>query len=632
MRPHLKKQVIFIIGVSGSGKSTIGNLLAKELDLPFFDGDDYHPESNREKMASGKPLNDEDRKGWLMALNTVAKEELKKNSCIIACSALKKKYRQQLSEGIENEFRFVFLHGSFDQILQRMESRSGHFMPLSLLQSQFDTLEPPENAIRVDVINTPEQILEQIKSELNKSEFGLIGLGVMGKSLCRNLAGKGFYISMYNRHVDGKEEDIALTFKKDFPELHTAKAFDKMQAFVHSLQTPRKIMLMVNAGKAVDQVIEEILPFMSTGDIVIDGGNSYYLDTQRRYEYLKEKGISFMGVGVSGGEEGALQGPSLMPGGDPDAYDKIKGYLETISARDPDGNACCSYLGKGGAGHFIKMAHNGVEYSEMQLIAEVYQLLRQGKNMQPDKIADLFEEWCQGELNSYLLEITAKILRRKEGNNWLIDLILDKAANKGTGNWTTVAASQLGIPATVLTSALYSRYISAFKSSREKASALYSPEKLSLELPIVHIKNAYRFARIINHHQGISLLKEASESYAWELDMSEICRIWTNGCIIRSAFIETLVPLLKKEKDILLNAHIAGMLKESYAAITQTVSEAVLGHYPIPCLTAALNYFNSYKEDRSNANMIQAQRDFFGAHGYRKNDDPEGDLHHTNWS
>ena len=625
------KKVIFIIGVSGCGKSTIGELLAQELNIPFFDGDDYHPKENIDKMSSGIPLNDHDRYGWLVTLNQLAKEHLQKTSCIIVCSALKQKYREILSEGIETNTKWVNLSGTFEKILERLNNRKDHFMPSDLLKSQYDTLEIPENAITVDVELSTDEIVNKIKKELmDKSEFGLLGLGVMGKSLCRNLANNGFKISMFNRHVEGVEENIAISFKKEYPELSSALPFDKLQEFVSSIQKPRKIMLMVNAGKTVDIVINDLLSHLTEGDILIDGGNSNYKKTKERFEYLKSKNIHFIGTGVSGGEEGALNGPSIMPGGDVSSYRLIQPFLKKIAANDKNKSPCCSYIGVEGSGHFVKMVHNGVEYAEMQLISEIYSIFKSlGRN--PDEIADILESW-KATSNSYLLEITIEILRKKENNKWIIDSILDKAGNKGTGNWATIATAELGSPGGMIASALFARYLSSFKEEREKADSIYGKNELSLKLSQEEISRAYHLARIINHHQGFKLLLEASNAYCWDLDLAEIARIWTNGCIIRSSLMEDLVLILKQSDNILLNIDIIKKVKYLRPSLNIVVSQALLNQIVIPTLSEAANYLNGYTKAKSSANIIQAQRDYFGAHSYQKVNDPSGKFYHTNWN
>ncbi len=618
------------MGVSGSGKTTIGKLLSQKTQFPFFDGDDYHPEENRKKMTSGTPLDDNDRKGWLQALNQLAAEKLQSGSCIIACSALKESYRDILKEGLENRVRFVYLRGSYQQILSRVQSRQGHFMPPSLLASQFETLEPPVEAITADIAFGPEQIVSEIMETLmKKTEFGLVGLGVMGKSLCRNLAGKGFRVSMYNRHLPGQEENIAVNFKNEYPELRDSLPFDNLEAFVDSLQVPRKILLMVPAGKPADLILEALIPLLSENDTIIDGGNSHYTDTRKRSELLAAHHIRFIGCGVSGGEEGALNGPSLMPGGDATAYKEIQPFLEAIAARDRNGKPCCAYIGPEGSGHFVKMVHNGIEYAEMQLLAEIYYLLAQsGKN--PDEIAAVLEPWKKEE-NSFLLEITTDILRTRENDGWLIDKILDKAGNKGTGNWTAIATAELGIPATMIVSSLFARYISAFKTDREAMETAYGNQQKALEIDEETVFNAYRAARLINHYQGFRLLKEASDIYQWQLDLPELARIWTNGCIIRSDLMERLPGILKSHDNILLHPGIVSSLKMWRPSLTRLVSACINCSVPVPVLSEAVNFFNGFTSSRLSANLIQAQRDYFGAHTYRRNDDGGEIIHHTNW-
>ena len=620
------------MGVSGCGKSTIGTLLAQDLGIPFFDGDDFHPESNIQKMSSGQALNDDDRQGWLETLNDLGKKQLENNSCVIVCSALKQKYRDILSDTIEDDTEWVHLAGSFNQILERVNSRADHFMPSELLKSQFDTLENPEDAIQIDISLTPENIIKKIKQKLmNTSEFGLFGLGVMGKSLCRNLANNGFKISMFNRHVDGVEEDVAINFKAQYPELSQAEAFDDISAFVNSLQQPRRIMLMVNAGKTIDYVIEDLLPHLSENDIIIDGGNSNYKKTKERYDYLKTKGIHFIGTGVSGGEEGALKGPSIMPSGDKDAYDKVAPFLETISAKDKNGLPCCTYVGPEGSGQFIKMVHNGVEYVEMQLLAEVSTILETlGQN--PDEVSQTLQSW-KTTADSYLLEITTAIFKKKEGDDWLVNKILDKAGNKGTGNWTANASAELGVPSTLIASALFSRYISFYKDERIQLNEKFQTKTTSeLNITTNDVLEAYQFARIINHYQGFKLISEASNKFEWDLNLSEIARIWTNGCIIRSTLMEELVDVFKHTTNILTNPKLIDLVNTYKPAAKKVVSQSILNDVATPALGEAIQFLNGITTAYASANVIQAQRDYFGAHTYLRLDDASGKSHHTNWN
>lgn len=618
------------MGVSGSGKSTIGKRLSNELKIPFFDGDDYHSETNILKMSNGQPLNDTDRFGWLQTLNKLAKKQLNNNSCIIVCSALKKSYRDILNQGIKNSVKWVFLQGSIEQIANRINARENHFMSSDLLKSQFDILEAPENAITIDINQTPKSIvLEIMKALTPKSEIGLFGLGVMGKSLSRNLANKGFNISMFNRHVEGFEENVAKNFKDKFVELASAQPFDSIEQFVNSLQSPRKIILMVNAGKTIDLVIEDLLPFLSKDDILIDGGNSNYNKTNERFSYLKTKNIHFIGAGVSGGEAGALKGPSIMPGGDKENYKQVQYFLEAIAAKDENNLPCCTYIGTAGSGHFVKMVHNGIEYVEMQLLAEVFLILKKLGNT-PDEIADILECW-KATTNSYLLEITINILRKKEGNNWLINKIVDKAGNKGTGNWATIATAKLGVPSTMIASALFARYTSFYKTERMATSKNFKPNTSKPNITNDALLKAYKFARIINHHQGFKLIFEASKQYNWDLNLSELSRIWTNGCIITSDLMVQLTKVFKTTNSMLTNSIIIEELNTLRPSVKKVVSECILNDLPIPSLSNAIAFLNSFATANSSANIIQAQRDFFGAHTYQRVDDETGKYYHTNW-
>ena len=435
---------------------------------------------------------------------------------------------------------------------------------------------------------------------------------------------------MFNRHVEGVEENVAKDFKKEFKELSSSLPFDDLKEFVKSIQKPRKIMLMVNAGKTVDIVIEDLLPYLSEGDIIIDGGNSNYNKTKERFEYLKSKNIHFIGSGVSGGEEGALNGPSIMSGGNKEVYKLVKPFLESIAAKDENNLPCCAYIGPEGSGHFVKMVHNGIEYAEMQLLAEVFTILSAaGKN--PDEIADVLESWKK-TANSYLLDITIDVLQKKENNDWLVNKILDKVANKGTGNWATIATAELGAPSTLIASALFARYTSFFKEDRVDANKTFrGSNDLNIDNSATDILNTYQFARIINHYQGFNLIDQASKYYKWNLNSSEIARIWTAGCIIKSDLMIELVQVLKLSSSILKNAKIIEQIKILKPSANKVAAECILKEIPIPCLSESLNFFNGYTTGNSSASLIQAQRDYFGAHTYQRIDDSTGKFYHTNW-
>ena len=618
------------MGVSGSGKTTLGLQLSEKLRLGFYDGDDFHSKNNIAKMSAGNPLTDEDRYEWLESINLAAQQLVsEKKSGIFACSALKETYRQLLSKNIENEIVFVYLKGTKEVIQARMNARKGHFMPSQLLDSQFNTLEEPKNALAIDLSKTPEEMIQETLEKIAMSEFGLVGLGVMGKSLARNLANNGVQLSLFNRFVKDKEEKVAEKFIENFTELQTAKGFEDLGEFCKSLQTPRKIFLMIKAGVETDEFIEKIKPFLEEGDILIDGGNSHFKDTKRRMDYLAANGLHFIGTGVSGGEEGALKGPSIMPSGDAAAYKNIERFLNKIAAKDKNGGNCSTYIGPDGSGHFIKMVHNGVEYAEMQLIAEVYALLRYRNGLNPDEISEIFHSWNGGELKSYLLEITAKILTKKENEKWLVDLILDQAGNKGTGNWTTVTATEMGLPATLITSALFARYVSTVREKYESVEGNKENEGKKLDLEV--IKKAYVLARIVNHQQGFGLIKTASDEHQWSLNLSEIARIWTNGCIIRSTLMENIQGYFEKNDDLFEVLEIRKMITELKVDLKHFCISALEAELPIPCMLSANDFINTLNQDLQTANIIQAQRDFFGAHTYQRTDEERGKFFHTIW-
>jgi len=631
----MQHRIFYITGVSGSGKTSIGQRLATHLGIPYADGDDFHPPANIAKMKAGIPLQDADRADWLSAIHTFAREQLKNSSVVVSCSALKQAYRDRLSAGIPpGTIQWIHLYGDFNLILQRLSARKGHFMPPALLQSQFDIYEKPQEGWLLNVVQSPDQILAQIITTMsNQKQFGIIGLGVMGRNLARNFARNGVTLSLFNRFVAGKEEQVAAKAVAEHPELAQASAFESLPDFVQSLALPRKIFLMVNAGAAVEEVLAQLQPLLSPGDIVMDGGNSHYPDTERRQKKVEAQGVYFLGVGVSGGELGALQGPAIMVGGAEEASRAVTPFLEKIAAHDLTGGACAAYIGPGGAGHFVKMAHNGIEYAEMQLLAEVYSALRWEMGCSPDRVADILSDWASEGLRSYLLEITVDILRHREGEGWLLDMISDKAAHKGTGSWASIAASELGVPLTMMTEALFARFVAARRDERQKLSGSYAgapPPHISLEWN--DLKDAYQLARIMNHHQGFQLIQAASQRYQWQVNMPQLARIWTNGCIIRSELMQAATTYLTETGDLMQNQDVTEWIRNHKISLQKTVGALSFSHLAYPCLMAALAALNGSTTAVSAAHLIQAQRDYFGAHMYERTDDPSGHLYHTQWS
>ncbi|MFD1315690.1 NADP-dependent phosphogluconate dehydrogenase [Namhaeicola litoreus] len=621
--------IVVVMGVSGCGKTTVGKNLATKLGLPYFDADDFHSELNIKKMQSAIPLTDEDRRPWLESIAEEMRSWDKEKGAVLACSALKEMYRKVFNQTIKN-IHWVYLNGDFDLIKSRLENRAGHYMKSDLLKSQFDTLEIPDYGIHIDIKEEPASIVKKIMNKLNLSEksfFGIIGLGVMGQSLALNIADNNFSLSVYNRAVEGEEKIVEEFLVKN--KNKRISGFTKINGFVDSLETPRKILIMIKAGKALDDVIEQLLPHLNEGDVLIDGGNSHFSDTLKRYQFLSSKGIHFVGSGISGGEEGARKGPSIMPGGSKEGYAKIAEVLEAISAKDKSNNPCCTYMGPDGSGHFVKMIHNGMEYAEMQFLSEIYGLLR--TTMTNDEISEVFEDWQKGELSSYLLDISAKILKKKEGKDYLLDLVLDQAGNKGTGCWSSIAALELGQPTTVMTSALFARYISSFKSERSNLSQKIAVS-ITTELPnIDKLKNAYLFVKWINHQQGFALIKAYSEDKKWQLNLSEISRIWTNGCIIKSALMEECVDYFKREKNLFDLEEIIDLLSSLESSTKEVLHFALEKRISLNSFSTAFDYWISMTTQQSTANMIQAQRDYFGAHTFQRIDQPENQYFHSNW-
>ncbi|MEZ4857678.1 MAG: NADP-dependent phosphogluconate dehydrogenase [Flavobacteriaceae bacterium] len=619
------KKTYIIMGVSGSGKTTIGKDLAKKLAIPFYDADDFHSKENKAKMASGIPLVDTDRKPWLEVLQKEMHSW--ENGGVLACSALKESYRALLSEG--NTIQWIYLDGDFDTISKRMKKRN-HFMKPEMLQSQFEALEPPSYGIQVSVKDTPEDIVSRIIFKLQKmklSEFGIIGMGVMGRSLAKNILRNGYSLSVYNRDTEAEKNIIPnLLSEVQNEQLH---GFTSLSQFVESLATPRKIVLMIPAGNPVDTLLNELTPLLSNRDVIMDGGNSHYKDTQRREKYIKDKGFHYLGIGISGGEEGALRGPSMMVGGDINAYNLVKGILEAITAKDFKNNPCVSNFGSNGAGHFIKTIHNGIEYGEMQLIAEVYSLLK--PTLSNDEIAELLTQWNCNETKSFLLETTLSVLQKKEDKESLLDKIWDVAASKGTGTWSSISALEEGVPATILSAAVMERAISNNKALRKSLSEKLEYESFAATIATEKLKSAYQFARILNHQQGLQLIETTSNTEGWNVDLSEVVRVWTNGCILKSQLLEIIHPLLENHSNLLEATSIQSVLKESENDVSDILVWGMQQRNALPCLSASLNYWYGITTNNSAANLIQAQRDAFGAHTYKRIDKPKDQSFTTNW-
>ena len=461
------------------------------------------------------------------------------------------------------------------------------------------------------------------------ADFGLIGLGVMGKNLALNIADKGFSLSVYNRSVEG-EIEVANNFLKENPTYNNILACHDLESFTLSLKRPRKILFMIKAGDSIDAVLKELIPFLNEDDLIIDGGNSYFLDTVRRSELLKKNKLQYIGAGISGGEKGARKGPSIMPGGTVKSYALVSNVLESIAAKDKNGSPCCSLIGPDGSGHFVKMVHNGIEYGEMQLLAELFALMNDFMNY--EEIANEFEEWNKGELSGYLLNITPKIIRKKEKGQYVLDTILDTAGNKGTGSWSSKIAFDLGVPATIMSAAVFARYISSFKNKRNSFSKKMDSRSIDpIQIDTISLKKAYQFARIINHAQGFELIKKASDTYSWNLDLSEIARIWTNGCIIKSDLMDKLNSVFKMESDLLQNNFFFDLVKSNEASISKVIKYGIDKRVALHSFGTALNYWIDMTSKIVPANLIQAQRDYFGSHGYQRNDQNINKLFHTKW-
>jgi len=469
---------------------------------------------------------------------------------------------------------------------------------------------------------------------MRKNDIGLIGLAVMGENLARNMGSKGFKVAVYSRTVSKVQ---------DFIDRFGADQFDgatSYQELAEKLTKPRKVIMMIKAGKPVDMVIEDLLKVLEPGDVIIDGGNSHYPDTMRRFEYVESKGLHYIGAGVSGGEEGALHGPSIMPGGSEEAWPLVKPILQGIAARTEDGDICCDWVGANGAGHFVKMVHNGIEYGDIQLINEVYHIMRDSLQLSNDEIHQIFTEWNQSELESYLIEITAEIFTKKEPDGtYLIDHILDTAGQKGTGKWTAISSMEEGTPLTLIGESVYSRFLSSMKEERIEAANSYQrkikPFRGNKKEFISKLKDALYAAKIVSYTQGFVLMQQAAKTYGWKLNYGNIALMWRGGCIIRSAFLGKIKEAYENNKDLsnlLLDPYFKETINERTDSWREVVATAILNGVPVPALGSALSYFDGYTTEKLPANLLQAQRDFFGAHTYERIDRERGEFFHTNWT
>ncbi len=470
---------------------------------------------------------------------------------------------------------------------------------------------------------------------MEKYNIAMIGLGVMGQNLALNFESRGYRVAAYDL------DDTQRTKAAEKFAGKNLKIFTALSELVRNLESPHKIMLMVPAGKAVDAVISDLKPLLNEGDVIIDGGNSYFINTTDRTEDLRQYGIYFIGTGVSGGEAGALTGPSVMPGGNPDGWPLVKDLLQDIAAKAPDGDPCCEWVGSNGAGHFVKMIHNGIEYGDMQLISEAYFIMEQLLNLPPDEMADIFDTWNQGELQSYLIEITAKILRKKDSETGkpLIHMILDTVGQKGTGKWTSQTALDLGVPTLTIAKAVFARIVSSFKEERLAASQILSGPKphfytADIDNFIEQIRKALYAAKICSYAQGFQLMRRASEVYGWDLQYANIASLWRSGCIIRAKFLNNIRDAYHSEADLtnlLLDPYFRDEIEKSQMAWRDIIAICVTNGLPVPGFSSSLSYYDSYRAHTLPTRLVQAQRDFFGAHTYERVDKPRGEFFHTEW-
>lgn len=470
---------------------------------------------------------------------------------------------------------------------------------------------------------------------MKKADIGLIGLAVMGENLVMNMESRGFTVAVYNRTAEKVDRFVSgRASGKNIIGTHS------LEELVNMLERPRRVFMMVRAGEAVDELIEQLLPLLEDGDVLIDGGNSHFPDTMRRAAFVESKGKLYVGAGVSGGEEGALKGPSLMPGGSPAAWPLVKTIFQSICAKAPDGSPCCDWVGENGAGHFVKMVHNGIEYGDMQLICEAYHLMRDVLGMGAGEMHQVFDEWNKTKLNSYLIEITSDILACKDTDGTpIVDKILDTAGQKGTGKWTGIAALDEGVPLTLIAEAVFSRCLSARKDERCAAAGAFSrvpvPFTGDRQAFLEDIRRALYAAKIISYAQGYMLMRSAAKNYGWNLNYGGIALMWRGGCIIRSAFLDKIKEAYDREpalQNLILDPYFKQAISEMLPAWRRVTAEAIRCGIPAPAMTSALSWFDGYTCASLPANLLQAQRDYFGAHTYERLDAPRGSFFHTDWT
>lgn len=640
---------VVIMGVSGSGKTTVAAVLQDRLGWEFAEADEFHPQANIEKMRSGMALTDEDRWPWLELIRQwMTEHEREGRSTIVTCSALKRSYRDILRQG---KAQVIFMHLDGDRALlsSRLAARTGHFMPATLLESQYATLEQldsDELGAVVDIAGTPAQIATEIEQKISAlikvdnvaqspeskaapAEVGLYGLGVMGSALARNLAHKGYSTAVMNIDPDYTDRFMqAHGGEGNFVPAHT------VAEFVSSLERPRKVLIMVTAGQAVDSVINQLSEYLESGDIVVDMGNSNFRDTRRREVDLRQRGLHFIGCGTSGGEEGALNGPALMIGATADAYNPMADIFSAIAAKAPDGSSCAVHVGTDGAGHLTKTLHNGIEYADMQTISEVYGVFRHVMKMSNQEISEVLATWNASELGSYLIEISSAILKYKDGKDDFIEKISDRASHKGTGAWSSMLAIELGVEAGMLVNSLFARFSSSSglgESWHQRFSSPIEGKEHTDSINTEDLRRALQLCKIVAYTQGFKVIKAASDTYEWNIDLASVCRGWRAGCIIRGVQLDEFARLLQTEKgpDTLILSN-SELIENYLPSLRKVVVAANLAEIPLAAMNSALSYLDSMRALRLPTALIQAQRDYFGAHGFERVD-MEGKGFHGPW-